>query len=285
MAEKTAAELAAENVDDDHAPGAGEDDALSEGDAGESDGADADEGHLDQGDGSEEGESEEDAAEVDDAEEAPPAAATLRKASDVIRAEKKARKEAEARIAERERERDEARRETAEARRRAEDAERRASERRERETADAEAARVELMSESEKIAHYRQKDQERNDRRFNELQFQNWDNSDRSDFRQLCREDPLVAKVKDKVEAEYERLKTAGRPVSREILANQEIAKMVREQRTKAGSKPRERAEAGVRRETTRPPRTRSDAVAERRTRGTENTAEARRKRLEDVIL
>ena len=271
--------------DDDDAPQPGEDAEAAEGavDAGDGDGAEA--GDVDQGDGGDEGESGEDAAEVD-AEEAPAVAArTPRKASDVIRAEKKARKAAEDRIAERERERDEARREAAEARRRADDAERRANERRATETAEAEAARLELMSESEKIAHYRQKDRAESDARYNDLRFNQWESFDRMEFRQLVRDDPLVARVKDVVEKEYERMKASGRPVTREVLANQEIAKLARKGLVKSAPEQRRRAAAGVARETVRPPATRSGAVAERRTRGDENTAAARRKRLEDVQL
>jgi hypothetical protein len=283
MAEKTAAELAAENQDDNDAPQPGEGDEAAEAGDGADDGDAASEGDLDQGDGSEEGESGEDAEEVAaEVEPEPP----RRKASDVIRAEKKARKDAEARAARIEAEAAEARREAAEERRRREEAERRATERRQAETEAEEAARVELMSESEKIAHYRQKDRAENDRKYNELRFQQWDSADRSDFRQACRDEPALASVKDKVEAEYQRLVAAGRPVAREVLANQELAKQYRAERLKTGTQSRKRAEAGVRRETTKPPRMASGVPPERRARGgNADPRAARAERLKDVIL
>lgn len=222
----------------------------------------------------------EDAEEVADGE--PPARRT---ASEVIRDQKRGRKEATARAEAADRKADEAIKRAEAAERRAEEAERAANARRAEQSAEAEAARVELMSESERLAYYRQKDSETHRRELDGVKFQIWDSTDRADFRALKREDPLVAKVADKVEAEYERLRAQGRPVSREIIANQEIAKMVRAGRATAGKKQRERADAGVRREKVAAPRSRSDAGSDRQRRGQEDTAEARRKRLENVQL
>lgn len=199
-------------------------------------------------------------------------------ASEVIRENKR-------RAAEATRKADEALRRAEAAERRAEEAERRANERRAQETEAQEAARLELMTEGERIAYYREKDKKDYESKLNNVQFQIWDSTDRSEFRQLVREDPLVAKVKDKVEAEYERLKAQGRPVSRELIANQEIAKMVRDNRQRAKTKQTRRAEDGIRRETTKPTRTRSEAPSERGRRSREDTPEARRKRLENVVL
>ena len=58
------------------------------------------------------------------------------------------------------------------------------------------------MSEGEKIAYYRQKDKQEYEGKLQGVQFQIWDSTDRAEFRQLTREDPLVAKVKDKVTKE-----------------------------------------------------------------------------------
>lgn len=206
-------------------------------------------------------------------------------ASDVIREQKRTRKESERRAEEAGRKADEALRRAEAAERRAEEAERRAGERRQQETAEAEAARVELMSDSERLAHYRQKDGEAHKREMDGVKFQIWDSTDRSEFRQLCREDAAVASVKEQVDSEYDRLRLAGRPVAREILANQFIAKKYRESRAKAGTKQRARAEAGVRREQVRPQRTRSDVAPQRTRRGEDDTREARARRLADVKL
>lgn len=201
-----------------------------------------------------------------------------RGASEVIRENKRRANEAT-------RKADEALRRAEAAERRADEAERRVNERRQNESAEAEAARVELMSESERVSYYRTKDRQEYEGKLQGVQFQIWDGNDRAEFRQLTREDPLVAKVKDKVEAEYERLKAQGRPVSRELIANQEIAKMVRDNRQRAKTKQMRRADEGIRRETTRPTRARSEAPTDRQRRGREDTPEARRKRLEGVIL
>lgn len=261
--------------------------------------AEADEGPDDaesteiDGDGGDDGESAEDSAdelsgsaEDDEEVDAEPAGKQGKSsASDVIRANKKARKEADRKATEAASKAEEALRRAEAAERRAEEAERAANARRQAESAEAEAARVELMSESERLNHYRAKDNERHTAEMNGVKFQIWDSTDRSDFRQLVREDPLVAKVKDKVEAEYEKLRAQGRPVSREILANQEIAKMVRSGRASAGTAQRKRAAEGVQREKVRPQRTRSDVASDRSRRGQEDTAAARKKRLEDVQL
>jgi hypothetical protein len=201
-----------------------------------------------------------------------------RGASDVIRDNKRRAKEAE-------RERDELKRRIEAAERRAEAAERTALERRQAETEEQERARVELMTDAERFEHYRRKDREAHAREMQELKFQQWDMNDRSEFRAMCREDPLVARVKDRVEAEYERLKAQGRPVSREVLANLEIGKLMREKQATAGTRQRKRAEERVQRETTRPPRTRSDTPSNRQRRGNEDTPAARRARLEGVTI
>ncbi|MDE2469380.1 MAG: hypothetical protein KGL35_11705 [Bradyrhizobium sp.] len=244
----------------------------------------ADPGNADpDGDEIDGGEDAADDAEADagDAEDAEPVVAETpkkRTASEVIRDNKRRAKEAE-------RKAEEAERKASEALRRAEEAERRANERRAAESAEDEARRVELMSESEKIAHYRQKDREESRKELSAVQFQVWDSTDRMEFRQLLRDEPWLAQVKDETEAEFERLKAAGRPVAREILANQFLARRYREQARKTGTKERKVAAEGVRRQTVRPPKSRSDVVADRRRKGGEDTPEARRKRLEDVQL
>lgn len=221
--------------------------------------------------------------EVDGEGEAEPP--RRRSASDVIRDNKRGRKAAEVAAQEAQRKADEALRRAEEAERRAQEAERRATERRQQESEAEETARLELMSETEKLEHFRKKDAEAHKREMDGVKFQIWDSTDRSEFRQLCREDRLVASVKDQVEAEYDRLRTAGRPVSREILANQFIAKKVRENRSKAVDKQSRQAAEGVRRQTVKPPRTTNGAAAPRSRRGEVDDRAARRKRLEDVTL
>lgn len=268
--------------DDDTTP-AIPDEGADQGDTDESDG-DGDEADAEgsEDDDAEDDDGEEDSGDVDRRARETPRRKT---ANDVIREQKKNRQEATRRAEESDRRAAEAERKAADAERRAEEAERRAGERRAAESAADEAQRLELMTEGEKIAHYRQKDKEEHTREMNGVKFQIWDSTDRQEFRQLTREDPLVAKVKDRVEAEFAKMQAQGRPVSREILANQFIAKDARDGLVKAKAKTRERTEASERREKVKPTRTRSDVTANRSRRGQEDTAAARRKRLEDVQL
>ena len=101
------------------------------------------------GDEGDDTEHAEDAAETTSGAEeevAQPAQPARRSASDVIRAEKKARKDFEARAATAQAERDQARQRAEAAERRAEAAERAAQERRAEQTREAEAARLETMT-------------------------------------------------------------------------------------------------------------------------------------------
>lgn len=250
---------------------AGEDDESADSDADE----DGDGGEDGDDDSGSEGTG---AVREDRGEETRDSRPVKRGANDVVREAKRRAKEAEERA-------EALDRRARDAERRAEEAERARQDRRTAESAETEAARVALMTDAERFEHYRAKDKQESDQRFNSLRFENWEREDRRDFRDLCRNDPLVAQVRDKVEAEYDRLKRTTGPVSRELIANQEIAKMVRERRAKAGTKQRKAGEESVRRETTKPARARSDVGSTRTRRGQEDTPEARRARLADVII
>ncbi len=234
----------------------------------------ADDADADGDDGADDGEGGRAAKGADDDEKP-----RKRGASEVIRENKRRAQDAE-------RKADEAIRRAEAAERRVEEAERRANERRQQETAEQEAARVELMSESERVAHYRQKDREEHQRDMNGMKFQMWDTADQTKFDRLVDRDPLVAKVADDVEKELRRLRSEGRPpVERAILADLLIGRMVRAERGKARKVQTRRGEESVRRETTKPARTRSGAPASRQRRGQEDTAAARYRRLEDVKI
>lgn len=201
-----------------------------------------------------------------------------RGASEVIRENKRAAKELREELA--------TERKAREAlERRLEQQDRDRDQRRQTETAEQERARLDTMTTEERYDYQLQKREAAHRQEMDGVKFQIWDSSDRANFRDLCREDPLVAKVKDKVEADYERRRSQGRPVEREIIANQEIAKMMRQQRAPAGAKQKARGAETVRRETTRPVRARGDAPAQRGRRGQEDTPEARRRRLEGVTI
>lgn len=250
-----------EDAVDDADEGADEPDGVED-----ADGDEGDEGGQEDLGGSQEGQAEE------------PEGRVRKGASEVIRENKRRAQEAT-------RKAEEATRRAEAAERRAEEAERRASARRQEETAAERAARRELMTDAERHAADIAEVRAEYDGKMQGVQFQIWDSTDRSEFRQLCREEPSVAKVREKVEAEYERLKAQGRPVSRELIANQEIAKLVRANAGRARTKQAKRADEGIRRETARPASTRSRVAPDRQRGDRADTPEARRKRLEGVIL
>jgi len=211
-------------------------------------------------------------------EEEPDLRVKKRSASDVIRDNKRAAKEAT-------RKADEALRRAEAAERRAEEAERRANERRQTESAAEEAARVELMSDSERSAYYRQKDKEEFQRELGTLKFQSWDAGDSAKFERLCDRHQVFDKVRDKVEERYAELARQGKATSREVIAKFLLGEMMVANAGRARTKQVKRADEGIRRETTKPTRTRSTAAPDRQRRGQEDTPAARRARLEGVIL
>jgi hypothetical protein len=262
--------------DQDGGPEADEEDG--DGDAAEGDEADGEEDGEGEGDADHEGEAEDGRQESrssrQEVERARP-----RRADEVIRDNKRAAKEALARAEQAER-----RAEAAE--RAAERAERAATERRASETAESERLRLDSMTTEERYDYNLRKQDEAHRTELNGVKFQIWDSSDRAAFRDLAREDPLIGRVKDKVEAEFQRLRKEGRPVEREIIANQEIAKMMRAQRVAAGTRQKARGADRVQRETAKPVRARgNEAPPARARRGQEDTPAARRARLMDVQI
>lgn len=201
-----------------------------------------------------------------------------RGASEVIRENKKRAKEATAKA-------EEALRRAEAAERRAEAAERATQARVQTETAQQRADRLALMSPEERFDALRSEDRAAHAAEMNSVKFQIWDSTDSAKFERLAEKDALVARVADRVEARFAELQRQGSPVSRAILADLEIGKMMRENQKSAKTKQTRRAEEGVRRETVKPKRVTSDASSTRGRRGQEDTPDARRRRLEDVIL
>lgn len=242
----------------------------------ETENEDGDESEVESdGDGDEEGAEDDQGGTARQVDEKP----KRKGASEVIRENKRARQESD-------RKADEALRRAEAAERRAEAAERTANERRATESKEAREARLAVMSPEERFEVLRQEDREAHTQELNSVKFQIWDSTDKAEFRQLVREDPLVAKVQEKVEAKYAELQRSGRPVSREILADIEVGKMMRASQKSAGTKQRRKAEEGVRRETVKSKQvTRSESAPNRARRGQENTREARAKRLEGVLI
>jgi len=240
---------------------------------------------TDEGEGDEAGESEElsDDPAADEGEGAEGTARDVdrprkRGASEVIREQKRRARQAEE-------EREQLRRERDELRRRAEDAERRAQERRASETAEEERQRLELMTEGERLAYQTDKLRKEYDGKLQGVQLQVWDGQDQARFDRLCDRQPIFEKVRSKVEAEFERMKREGRATQREVIAKYMLGEMMVANAGRAKSKQARRAADDTRRETARAPRGRSDVQQPRARRGNEDTPEARRKRLEGVVI
>ena len=265
--------------DDDKEVPDGQDDEIEAGDEDESVAEDGDESDDEGEDGDEEdhGEETEDREARQQVDDKP--RQRNEGVSAKIRREKAERKEAQS-LAQ------EALRRAEAAERRAEAAERASAERRPpAETAEQRQARFAQMSPEERAEARIQEVEAANNARFNALQFQSWDSGDKAKFDRLVDRNPLYAKVEAKVAAEYDRLAKQGSPVSREILAKLQIGEMMVSRSASATTKQRKRAEAGVRRETVPARRVSSDAATSRSRRGQADTPEARRARLENVIL
>lgn len=266
---------------DDQDGGAQADEEDGEGDAPEGDEADGEEGDDGESDPDHEGEAEDAGQEGRSTRQAVDREAPRRRStSDVIRDNKRAAKEASAKA-------DEAIRRAEAAERRAEAAERAATERRQSETQEQERLRLDSMTTEERYDYNLRKQDEAHRNELNGVKFQIWDSADQRKFDRLVDRDPLIARVQDKVEAEIRRRQAAREPpVEREIIANQEIAKMMRARRVPAGERQRSRGAERVQRETARPVRARgNEAPPARARRGNEDTPAARRARLADVQI
>lgn len=245
----------------------------------EDEGADLADGEEDDdGDAGDEGrEDDERDAEARRAEE-PDLRVKKRSASDVIRDNKRAAKEAT-------RKADEAMRRAEVAERRAEAAERSANERRQAETAAERAARRELMSDGERYAADLEEVKQSHAAELNGVKFQVWDATDSSKFERLCDRHQVYDRIRDKVEDRYADLARQGKATSREVIAKFMLGEMMVANAGRAKTKQTRRADEGIRRETTKPTRARSTVAPDRQRRGQEDTAEARRRRLEGVTL
>lgn len=267
---------------EDHDEGGDGGDDGGDADAGDDSGEDAGDADAD-GDEAPEDAGDEGDAVAEEADEPP--APKRRSASDVIRENKRGRKAAAREAEEAKREAAEARREASALKERLDAADRRALERQRSESEAEERQRVELMSDVERANYYREQDRTAHQREMNQVRSDIWASEDRASFRELCREDKLVASVKDRVEQVFAQQQAQGRPVSRELIANQEIARMAREGRLKAQTTQRARADERLRRQRSKPVTARSAAPSTRTRRGEGDEKAARLKRLENVTL
>ena len=245
----------------------------------------------DTGEGAEERESESDAGEDggqegDAAEEergkgdvapARETRAPKRGANEVIRETKRRAKQAE-------QEREDARREAADLRRRIEALDRQTAERTQAQTAAQEAERLALMTAEEKLDYYRAKDREERQREIGQIRWEAALRDDKREFRELCRDNDLYAKVAARVEAKFEEQAKQGRFVERAVLAKLELAEMVLANKTRGVGTQKRKAEESVRRQKTTPVRSGS-GVPTNRGKLDPNSREARLKRLDGFVF
>lgn len=160
--------------------------------------------------------------------------------------------------------------------------EREAGERNSARSQEEENNRVALMSEPERIDHYRQKDRAEMQRELFGLKFQMADTSDKTSFESKAARVPAFAKVQDEVEQILADERRQGRNPTRENIATHLIGKMAIERATRANGKQGKAAAAGRQRQAARPTGARSDVSSDRRQTG---GADARKKRLENMLI
>lgn len=101
----------------------------------------------------------------------------------------------------------------------------------------AERARLELMSPDEKVDYYRQKDRNEFDSKFNLIQFQLGDSNDRAGFQALCARKAHLAEIADDVERQLTEIRRNGGNASRQAIAYYILGQRADSRADKARSK------------------------------------------------
>ena len=113
-------------------------------------------------------------------------------------------------------------------------------------------------------------------------QMQMADTADRMQFEQLAARDTVAAKYKNEVEARLTKVRNAGFHASREDIYKHILGERVMAARAKASATQGKTGKANIKKQTVPARRTSSDRAGGRTV---ESEREARRKRLENVIL
>ena len=145
-----------------------------------------------------------------------------------------------------------------------------------------EQERLAQMDPIERAEYLARTVEERTNQRLGALSQQIADSSDRAAFAEACVANPALAKVKDQVETELQKLRQSGTTVPRETLAAYLVGKAVLAKAPKARGRAERRAAANLDRERSRPAGGASDAP--NRGRETDDKA-ARDKRLENFTF
>jgi len=147
-----------------------------------------------------------------------------------------------------------------------------------------ENARYELMTPDEKIAHNRQRDEQRFNAAFGQVRNEIFESNDRSTWRTLCASEPAARQYAEEVEQKRTQLmrENGGFPIPRETIFNWLLGQKARERSARANGKQKRVAGARVDANTTKGTSARGDQVRDRRE---TNEVAARRKRVEGYQL
>lgn len=177
----------------------------------------------------------------------------------------------------------EARREAAENRRRLDEFEaRQRAPAPQGETQEQRAQRYALMSPEERMEARLAESQAEFNQRLGLMQFQTMEASDKAAFEAYCAANPRAARFADEVESRLAELRRNGQNIDRRRLYTFIVGEKILARNEGEGARQRKEGARRVARETTRPASPRGDTAA---TRQTADTAESRRKRLENVQL
>lgn len=204
----------------------------------------------------------EDDPDPGEAEPEPIAAEKSRRpASEVIRAEKRGRKEAEERATRLEREMAELRTMVTQPR---------MSEAEIYRQQQAEQERLQLMSPEERIDYRAQQTEIRLRNEMQQVRFQSAETADKAAFSAFAQSNPLAKKYASQVEAEFAKRLAAGKPVERDVILKHLVGTAILERAASASTKQGKAGKARVAAAEGRPARAGGDTGSERANRGGE---------------
>lgn len=144
-------------------------------------------------------------------------------------------------------------------------------------------ARLDAMEPEDRLTYLINESEQRTQAHLRQLQYENWEASNRNDFEARCARNPILAKVQDDVEKKFRELKAKGQVTDRDTIAKFIIGERALAGASKAGTKQRKAAAVAKDRQASRPVNSRSDVSAGSGKRLSE--AAARKKRLEGQLI
>jgi hypothetical protein len=152
------------------------------------------------------------------------------------------------------------------------------------ETAAQERERLAQMDPDERVAYMLQQSENRANARIAAAEMKFADAADQTVFNGMCATNPVAARLKNDVEARLADLRRQGFNTDRATVLKYLIGERALERAPRANGKAARAAEANRTRNTARPGAARGDAQGEGRRAGAD-TADARRKRLENMQI